>query len=126
MKRDWEIVRSVLEEVEALGEQQFQGSQFGYAADTPNDQVLRVRHILLLHEAGFIKGVRADSFGGPALLSPELTWAGHELLDTIRSQTVWTRVKSLAKDKGLELTFDAVKGLGKLALDQIISGVGQG
>lgn len=31
VKRDWEVIRSVLEEVEGLGEQQFQGAQYAYA-----------------------------------------------------------------------------------------------
>lgn len=121
MKRDWDTIRSVLEEVEGLGEQCFQGAQFGYGQETPPDEVQRVRHMMLLRDAGFIKGIRVDALGGPGLMCPELTWEGHELLDTIRSKTVWTRVKTLAQDKGLELTFDAVKALGKVALDQIVN-----
>lgn len=123
MKRDWDTIRSVLEEIEGLGEQQFQGAQYSYGQDTPPDETERVRHLLLLRDAGFIKGVRFDSLGGPGIASPELTWEGHELLDTIRSKSVWTKVKSMAKDKGLELSFDAVKALGKVALDQVIGGI---
>lgn len=120
MKRDWDTIRSVLEEVEGLGEQQFQGAQYGYSKDTPPDVTERVRHLLLLADAGFVKGVRVDSMGGPGMMCPELTWEGHELLDTIRSKTVWNKVKGMAKDKGLELSFAAVKALGKVALDQVI------
>jgi len=88
-----------------LGEQQFQGARYTYGQDTPLDETVRVRHLLLLRDAGYIKGVRFDSLGGPGIASPELTWEGHELLDTIRSRTVWAKVKSMAKDKGLELSF---------------------
>ncbi|KQW57071.1 DUF2513 domain-containing protein [Variovorax sp. Root411] len=123
MKRDWDTIRSVLEEIEGLGEQQFQGAQYSYGQDTPPDETERVRHLLLLRDAGFIQGVRFDSLGGPGIASPELTWEGHELLDIIRSKTVWTKVKSMAKDKGLELSLDAVKALGKVALDQVIGGI---
>ena len=53
------------------------------------------------------------------MICPDLTWQGHDLLDTLRSKPVWERIKTTAKDKGIELTFDAVKVLGKMALDAI-------
>jgi len=65
--------------------------------------------------------VDAATSAGPAILSPELTWEGHDLLDTLRSKPVWERVKKTAQEKGIELTFDAVKALGKAALAAIIS-----
>ncbi|WP_079744105.1 DUF2513 domain-containing protein [Pseudomonas aeruginosa] len=55
------------------------------------------------------------------MIAQGLTWAGYDLLDTIRSKAVWERIKSTAQDKGIELTFDAVKALGKYALDWVIS-----
>jgi hypothetical protein len=39
----------------------------------------------------------------------------------MRSQAVWERIKTVAKDKGIELTFDAVKALGKLALGLVLA-----
>lgn len=124
MKRNWDTIRSVLEEVEGLGEQQFQGAQYSYGQDTPTEKTERVRHLFLLHEAGFIKGNRADMLSGLSILSPELTWEGHELLNTIRPKTVWNKVKTIAQSKGLELSFDAVKALGKVALAQVLDGNG--
>ena len=59
---------------------------------------------------------------GPALISPDLTWAGHDLLDTLRSKPVWERIKMTAKDKGIELTFEAVKMLGSVALKSVVGG----
>lgn len=79
-----------------------------------------MRHLLLLKDAGFVAGVDASNLRGPCLICPELTWQGHELLDLIRSKTVWAKVKKMAKDKGLELSLDVVKRLGKLALDQVL------
>jgi hypothetical protein len=82
----------------------------------------RARHAMLLWEAGFIKGIDANSFSGPALLAPELTWEGHNLLDTLRSKPVWEKIKSTASEKGIELSFDAVIALGKAVLANIIGG----
>jgi hypothetical protein len=50
-----------------------------------------------------------------------LTWRGHELLDTIRSKPVWEKIKSTVQEKGIELTFDTVIALGKVAVAWIIA-----
>ena len=40
-----------------------------------------------------------------------LTWQGHEFLDTITNQTVWNRVMSKLQDKGGSASFEVVKAL---------------
>ncbi len=40
-------------------------------------------------------------------------------MDTLRSEALWERIKATAKEKGLQLTFDTVKALGKLALEYV-------
>jgi len=75
----------------------------------------------LLWKAGFISAIDITTYGGNAILSPELTWQGHELLDTIRSKAVWERIKTIAKEKSIELTLDSVKALGKLALEWVLA-----
>lgn len=40
-----------------------------------------------------------------------VTWAGHEFLDTARNETVWTRTKELVKEKGGSASFEVVKAL---------------
>ena len=117
MKRDWDVIRDVLIEVESLD-----GAarhQFGYSEGGDQDPA-RVAQALLLWKAGFIEALDAGAMDGAAILAPELTWAGHDLLDTLRSKPVWDRIKTTAKDKGIELTFDAVKSLGQLALDYVL------
>lgn len=39
----------------------------------------------------------------------------------MRSKAVWERIKTIAEAKGLELTFDSVKALGKVALDWVLN-----
>lgn len=41
---------------------------------------------------------------------------GHELLDTMRSKPVWERTKKVAAEKGIELSFEAVRLLAVRAL----------
>ncbi|ERY33668.1 TPA: DUF2513 domain-containing protein [Pseudomonas aeruginosa] len=118
MKRDWDTIRDVLIEVEVLDSARHENIQYGPASES--DEPQKDAHGVLLWKAGFIEGIDASDMDGDAVLAQGLTWAGHDLLETIRSKAVWERIKSTAKDKGIELTFDAVKALGKTALAAII------
>ena len=78
----------------------------------------------MLINNGYIEGVQvlrsADGQFSYGLSSPRLTMAGHDLLDTMRSESIWESIKSTAKAKGIELTFDAIKSLGMLAIKQVL------
>lgn len=117
MKRDWDVIREVLSEVEALRSKHSEELHF----DVTSDETSKSEHAMLLWKAGFIEGIDASCMEGPSLLAQGLTWHGHELLDTIRSRPVWEKIKSTALDKGIELTFDSVKMLGSMALKAILS-----
>lgn len=118
MKRNWDVIRDVLIEVEALDSVQDQTIEYGPAreSDEPEKDV----HGILLWKAGFIEAIDASDMDGDAIHAQGLTWAGHDLLETIRSKAVWERIKATAKEKGIELTFDSVKALGKAALTAVI------
>jgi hypothetical protein len=68
-------------------------------------------HCAILHEAGLIsdyKGRYADNelaFFGVG----RLTWDGHELLDKIKNDTVWSQTKETITKKGIPFVLDAVK-----------------
>jgi hypothetical protein len=121
MKRDWDIIREVLLEVEALSSSDRSHAIYGFGDDHFPGEAIKSAHALLLWKAGYLSGIDASTLGGQAMISPDLTWGGHELLDTLRSKPVWERIKALASEKGLELTLDAVKLLGKSAFEAIIN-----
>jgi hypothetical protein len=113
MKRDMDVIRSVLAEIEALPEQNFQGSTYTVRQADPIEAQDRVRHMLLLLDAGYLKGNRYNIDGSDALACPELTWAGHELIELIRDRPVWERIKAEVSKRGIPLTIDAVIAAGK-------------
>lgn len=119
MKRDWDLIREVLIEIEELDPTKHEHIQYGPASSSA--EPAKDSQAVLLWKAGLVVGADASSFDGDAVLAQDLTWAGHELLDSIRSKAVWERVKATAQAKGLELTFDSVKALGKLALDWVVN-----
>lgn len=122
MKRDWDLIREVLLEVEALPDEA--RMQFGYSLghEESSEQRVRAEHAFLLWEADYITAVDAGTMDKGSLLAPDLTWAGHDLLDTLRSKPVWEKIKATATEKGIELTFDAVKVLATTTLKAIAGG----
>jgi hypothetical protein len=85
MKRDWDVIRQILLEVENLSEFERGNASYELGGEVEIDDQ-KNWHALLLWKAGFVSGIDASSMSGPSLDAPELTWAGHDLLDTLRSK----------------------------------------
>jgi hypothetical protein len=119
--KNWTIIREILLKLEA--------------ANTPNT-VLDAKNLppypeqevaynmRLLHDAGYVKGNILESSDGGGLIASalvrSLTNSGHELLDTIRSDTVWNKVQETFKEKGVEMTFDLVTTAGKRIMENLL------
>ena len=78
----------------------------------------------LLSEAGYIKANILDSSEGDGLiaaaLARRLTNSGHELLDTIRADSLWNKIKEIFKTQGIEMTFELVVAVGKKLMEQAL------
>ncbi|MEX8518011.1 MAG: DUF2513 domain-containing protein [Leptothrix sp. (in: b-proteobacteria)] len=132
MKRDWDLIRKQLTDVEEendlFSEIPPEPVWTDQVWDTCETQLKEYRaiesrifgHYELLVDNGYIDGLQvlrsADGLFSYGLHSPRLTMSGHDLLDTMRSTTIWEKIKTTAKTKGIELTFDAIKALGTFAL----------
>lgn len=136
MKRDWDLLRKQLIDIEEehdvladipakpkwtdQSEQEFAHQDAQYCA--AESRILG--HLELLIDNGYVDGLKVTrGLNGHFMVSrfsPRLTMAGHDLLDTMRSQRVWEKIKATAQTKGIELTFDSVKMLAGWALKQII------
>lgn len=136
MKRDWDLIRKQLNDVEDendfFSEMPPEPVLANQGWDTYEAQLKEYRaiesrifgHFELLVNNGYIDGLQilrsADGLFSYGLHCPRLTMAGHDLLDTMRSTTIWEKIKTTAKTKGIELTFDAIKALGALALKSVL------
>ncbi len=119
MKRDWELIRKILLALEELGSTQ---SYLKPEDIEGYDAELVSYHIKLLMEAGLLEGTCTKSISAPLhCVAYRLTWDGHELLDQIRSRSVWNRVVEMARERGLDLSFEVVKAAAKMAITQILS-----
>lgn len=116
MQRDWDLIRAILTEAEKK-----QPGQMMMDSEVQGFDIALVReHIWMLDKAGYLRG--KFQRGAAMCLSAivlEITFKGYDLLDTIRAVPIWEKIKQLAKEKGLELTFDVVKELGGIVVKQI-------
>ena len=77
--------------------------------------------IKLLYEAGLIDAIDASSKSGPGYFVDCLTWQGHEFLDAIRDETIWSKVKGKLSSFGGTLPFDIILQLATDAAKQLLS-----
>ena len=116
MKRDWELIRKILLAAEELEDPQ------GYISPNdiqgyPPEKVSY--HMKLLIEAGLVEGTCTKALNrAPWCMVFGLTWEGHEFLDAIRNRTAWNRLVEWVREKGFELSFEALK----IALKNILLG----
>lgn len=118
MTRDWECIRAILAALDEKGDA---------SSPLPPDRIAGYDretvsyHMNLLIEAGLIEGRSLRSAGGPYCMAQAMTWEGHELLDKIRSEKIWNRVKTMAREQAVPLSFQAVKILAGRALETLLS-----
>lgn len=110
MKRDWDTIREVLIRLE---EKQPEEHTLGLSSFLEERAEEISYHMELLMEAGLVHGEMSKTIGaGPYdFIANRLTWQGHELLDAIKSDTVWSKTKERFVSKGISMTFDLVKSV---------------
>lgn len=103
MKRDWDLVRKALFDLEAAGE----------APLKVEDREMMYTY-KILEDGGYVTlklGPMLNNGHLMFLFACNLTWQGHELLDSIRRDTVWNKVKNKFGSTLASLPVDVVKAL---------------
>jgi Hypothetical protein (DUF2513) len=111
MKRDMDLIRALLFEVEKWP---FTGG-FDTVAIPNRTQEEIAYHVYLAYDAGLIDAVDASSHDGPQWYPKHLTNQGHEFLNAARADTTWNKAKETVINKTGALTLEALKiALGSL------------
>ena len=110
MKRDMDLVRQILLEVEARDEEAL--------GQTPQDiegydLATVARHVEIMQEAGLVDAhvMRADGVPPYAARVFRLTWQGHDFLEATRNDTIWIKTKNFIMEKGGGASFEIVKAV---------------
>ena len=108
MKRDMDLVRTILLAVEAIPDESM--GQFVNRIDRVDSGVF-ARHVEIMLEAGLVEGhvvhagrsIRANVNG--------ITWDGYEFLDSIRSDTAWAKTKARIAGTVGSASFEVIKAV---------------
>src|SRR5690348_12661169 len=101
MKRDMDLVRAILFEIEKIP---YTGNPVDVQVDGHSHAEISY-HILLLTEAALI----ASQHTGPSYKPLRLTWDGHEFLDAARNDTMWAKAKETVTKNTGALSLEALK-----------------
>lgn len=119
MKLDPDALRVALAEVE-------------HAIDKPNatlnvndeSDFVRFYHFDQLIRAGYIRALDASSHGGGQYIVQDLTMPGHELLNKMRSDTVWDRTKGKVAELGGTVPIRVLEKLLDSSWDAVLGALG--
>ncbi len=105
MKRDMDLVRLILLEIEKSGEDPRSAIRLQLQNYT-SEQVSY--HVMILNDAGLIEAYNLSTLGTGSIWRPKrLTWSGHEFLDAARNDSIWNK----AKEKATSMNFELLKEL---------------
>jgi hypothetical protein len=112
MKRDLELARQLLLDIEANGADcSVSALRIGTAHEPSihhaTDERIRY-HLRLLIDAGLLKEVDRTAAGVPCV---RLTHEGHELLELTRNETLWREAQQLCLDRTGGLSLSAIRTL---------------
>ena len=105
MKRDMDLVRLILLEIEKSSED----PRSEIRLQIPNYTFEQVSyHVMILNDAGLIEADDLSTMASDSVWFPKrLTWSGHEFLDAARNDSIWNK----AKEKASSMNFELLKEL---------------
>lgn len=107
MKRDMDLIREILllAEADPLPRMRVLPQIDGYT------KTQLVEHARLLTQAGLITSKTYRDEDGPGVISVQLTWNGHEFIESVRDPEIWKKTKAGAEKVGTW----SIKLLGEMA-----------
>lgn len=98
MKRDMDLIRKILMDLEDGGERAWEGVD----RTDKKSEAVHGYHAYLLYDAGLIYAADCTyaQHSQPRYKPLYLTWAGHEFLDAARDEKRWNKAKSMGAAMG--------------------------
>ena len=121
MKRDMDLVREILLEIE----KSYVSTAICNLHIDGYDMETMAYHCKILYEAGLVseyKPIYADD-GLCAFFVGSLTWDGNDYLDKVRDNSIWKKTKDIIANKGLPLVFDTIKTISTAFITATAEGV---
>lgn len=124
MKRRWDIIKDILEHIEA-------GDLYDTLKDRRHLQNLDVTeddyvgHIEIMEDAGIIRNCEVDrNINGEivrySVLGVFITMQGHDLLDAMRDQSLWSQIKKKSFQTGISLSWEFIKAAIPVVINEML------
>lgn len=102
MKRDFDLIRRILIDIESKPAggvlQRFEYPEY--------DHRTIAEHVRLLIDAGLVQGELVELVGnGVHFIVSDLTWDGHDFLNAARDDTIWKKAKDTILKPTASVTF---------------------
>lgn len=113
MKRNWDTIRKILVQFE-------QNSPNPMPEGITKEEFFY--HVELLLDKGLIKDCKIERYTGGSMYIGDgrLTFDGHDFLDNIRIDTVWSKVKSKIARAGENVSFALIKEIASTAAKSLL------
>lgn len=101
MKRDMELIRKIILEVEKA-----QDNQIDLKIESYSEQEIGY-HVYLLIQGGLVEGIEFPKTNEsllPTATPTNLTWNGHEFADAMRNESIWDKAMEIVKKNGGHIT----------------------
>jgi hypothetical protein len=109
VKRNFELIRTVLLEVESWPPGR---SYIDLSTPAGYDEATLFEHLELLIDAGLLEGrVLRSPEGIDGVAVRKLTWEGHDFIEAATKPDLWQKAFATVKEKGGAMTFDVLKEL---------------
>ncbi len=110
MKRDLELIRAILLQIEAADSAKERIGTESFLNLNADRNVIAF-HLDLLVDAGFIEGIPVTAIGIHDFYVERLTFAGCDYLDAVRDDSVWKSTNERLKAVGSSAALEVVKGV---------------
>jgi hypothetical protein len=117
MKRDMDLVRDILIQVEE-STHTHGWCDINIEGRSPAEITYHVR---MMHEQGLIEAQDLTTMSGVSWLPKRLTAQGHDFLDAARSEKVWTLAKEAVVEATGTLTLDALEYVMPTVMRQLVA-----
>jgi hypothetical protein len=106
MKRDWDLIRELLLDIEANLDP-LKGSYKPKIEGRSHMEIYG--HLVLLEDGGFISGKNTVTQLHSEFMVKSITYNGFDFLDTVRDNSQWKKIKEFVKSKGAPLFLETIK-----------------
>lgn len=123
MKRDWDLVREILEKVEDGSLQTYLSKENFIDKGITEEDIFG--HIEIMLDAGILKnGIVSRGWGGKFsrwdMQGIFISMQGHDLLDALRDQTVWMRIRQKARQSAVSISWEFIKAAIPVVMNELL------